>query len=165
MDDPDAYKSDLRSLSYMMDPEPGGRKLWDSDELGEIFEHQLAAPLECDLDDRDRQLSEQMSSVEGTPIGTFGDLLQHRSPPIELLQQAKDFAKACRNQPDGPVPDEIATALYFLCIAAALVKCARRITKMDDRSLRRSIDWALKQSWLDEPSQQLLRQGREALGT
>ena len=91
------------------------------------------------------------------PLRTFGDLLHHRQPPLELLELTKRFAKDCRKHPDGSLPDEIATALYFLSIAAAIVKCGRRITGMDDQSLAYSLDWTLKQAWLDEPLGELLQ--------
>ena len=162
MDNPDVSQSDARSLSHMMDPDPaGGVEPWSREELGEIFEHQLAAPLQCDLVD----VSEPLQTADAAAICTFGELLHHGQPPVGLLEQVKRFAKACRNHPNSPLPDEIATVLYFLSIAAARVKCDRRITQMDDRSLCYSLDWALKQPWLDASSRRVLQDGRDAIGT
>lgn len=163
MNDSDLYSSDARSLSRMMDPQPGGGRLWEPDELGAILAHQLSAPLECDLGHLDGGLAERLQGAAGPPMRTFAELLDHPHPPVELLELTKRFAKACRSDPQGPLPDEIATVLYFLSIAAALARCGRRITKMDDSSLRYSLDWALGLPWLDDSSRRLLRQGREAI--
>jgi len=154
------------SLTHLMDLDAATARTWNAEEIGEIFRHQLATPLECDLGGRQRHLPgrlEATGAAADAPIRTFGDLLHHRQPPPELLELTKRFAKDCRNRPDGPLPDEIATVLYFLSIAAALTRCGRRITRMDDQSLCYSLDWALKQTWLDEPSRELLRAALEAI--
>ena len=159
-------KDEARSLTFMMDLEGGGRRLWEPAELGAILEHQLSAPLECDLSHLEKDLArrlDELDSAPGKPIKTFADLLHHPHPPVELLELTKRFAKACRTRRDGPLPGEIATVLYFLSIAVALAKCDRRITKMDDQSLRYSLDWALKQPWLDASVRELLREGQAAI--
>ena len=163
MDQSDVHNSSAQSLSYMMDPDADSGQHWEAEELGEILEHQLAARLECDLADKSKQVSEELEAAEKSGVKTFGDLLQHANPPLELLKLTRRFAKGCRTQPDAPLPDEVATVLYFLSIAAALVRCGSRITKMDDKSLRYSLDWALKQPWLDEASRGLLREGQETI--
>jgi len=153
---------DALSLTEMMNLEPGGREPWENDELRAVLEHQLSAPLLCDLDDATGELSGPLEAVAAAgerPIRTFGDLLQHPHPPLVLLQQTKQFAKACRNRPDSALPDEIATVLYFMSIVAAMIKCGRRITRMDDASLRYSLDWAVQQSWVDEATRKLFEAG------
>jgi len=77
---------------------------------------------------------------------------------------AKRFAKACRSREDGPLPNEIATVLYVLSIAAALAKCGCRITVADDQSLQYGLDWALEQPWIDAATRATLRQCREGMG-
>jgi len=157
---------DALSLTHMMSLELGGREAWENDELRAVLEHQLSAPLLCDLDDATGELSELLEAV-GTagerPIRTFGDLLQHPHPPLGLLQRTKQFAKACRRCPDNALPDEIATVLYFMCIVAAMIKCGRRITQMDDAALRYSLDWAVRQTWLDKATRELFEQGVAAI--
>jgi hypothetical protein len=163
----DAYDSDPQSLTHMMNLDSADEKLWAPEELGAILEHQLSAPLECDLgslDDRLPQRLKELNSAGDPPVRTFGDLLHHRSPPLELLELTKQFAKACRTHPDGPLPDEVATVLYFSSIVAAMTKCGRRITKMDDRSLEYSLNWALRQPWLDDPTRRMLQEGLGAVG-
>ncbi len=165
MDDSDSntFQGDVLSLTHMMDLEPGGPELWKPEDLGAILEHQLSAPLHCDLAPIDEGLAGQLESAGGTPIRSFADLLHHPHPPIEMLQATKRFAKACRSRDDGPLPDEVATVLYILSIVAAMLHGGRRITKMDDASLRYSLDWALKQPWLDDASRGLIEQGRQAI--
>ena len=166
MKDNDLRQSDALSLTHLMDAGAGGRRLWEPEELGAILAHQLAAPLACDLGPLDKEFDqrlERFNAAADPPIRTFGDLLDHPCPPVELLELTKRFAKDCRNHPDGPLPDEIATVLYFLSIVAAMTRCGRRITGMDDSSLRYSLSWALKQPWLDEPSRKLIEAGQETL--
>jgi len=172
MKDDDVHNSDPQSLTQMLSLDAGDEKLWSLEELGAILEHQLSAPLECDLGRLDSGLARRPRKVnsaahpEGTrPLKSFRDLLSHPSPPLRLLELTKQFAKACRNNPHGPLPDEIATVLYFLSIAVAMTRCGQRITKMDDRSLEFSLNWALRQPWLDEATRGILQEGLNALGS
>ncbi|MBN2475457.1 MAG: hypothetical protein JXB62_12675 [Pirellulales bacterium] len=162
MNDHDAFPSDPHSLSQMMDLGLEDTDLWDRKELGAMLKHQLAAPVLDDLGHSEKHLAEQLEAAD-PPIRSFQDLLHHTHPPVEALDMTKRFAKACRKHPDSPLPDEIATVLYFLSIAAALIKCGRRITRMDDQALKHSLEWALRQRWVDPASRELLREGREAI--
>jgi hypothetical protein len=167
MKEDDSYSSDPQSLTQMMNVDTGDEKLWAPEELGAILEHQLSAPLECDLSRLDSALArrlEELNSAADAPLRSFADLLHHPSPPLELLELTKQFAKTCRKHPHGPLPDEIATVLYFLSIVVAMIRCNCRITKMDDRSLAFSLNWALRQPWLDGPTRGILQQGVRALG-
>ena len=61
-----------------------------------MFAHQLAAPLAHDLLEYDPGFSARLSelaSASPPQINSFGDLLQHPNPAIELLEKAKQFAK------------------------------------------------------------------------
>jgi hypothetical protein len=166
MNSRDVYKDDAQSLTQMMDLDFAGRGLWEPNELGAILEHQLSAPLEHDLGLVDRAVAGRLAALNtagGPPLRSFADLLHHPNPPLELLELTKRFAKACRNDRNSPLPGEIATVLYFLSIVVAITKCDRRITKMDDPALRYSLDWALKQPWLDTSTRGLLEAGRNAI--
>ena len=164
----DLEDTDPQSLTQMMDLDGDHEKLWSPEELGAILEHQLSAPLQCDLSGLDVHLArrlKQLNSAGPAPLVSFGDLLSHPSPPLDLLELSKRFAKACRSDPSGPLPDEVATVLYFLSIVVALTRCDRRITKMDDRSLKFSLEWAIKQSWVDESTRGILKEGLDAIGS
>ena len=101
MDQSDVNNSSAQSLSYMMDPDADSGHLWAAEELGEILEHQLATRLECDLSDKSTQVSEELEAAEKSGVTTFGDLLHHGSPPLELLKLTRRFAKGCRTQPES----------------------------------------------------------------
>ena len=61
------------------------------------------------------------------------------------------------------LPDDFAPLLYILSIVVAMTKCGCRITGLDDQALRHSLQWALDQSWVDEPTRGLLRAGYRAI--
>jgi hypothetical protein len=80
-----------------------------------------------------------------------------------LLELTRRFAKACRSRTGAPLPDEIATVLYFASIVAAMLRCGRRISKLDDEALVHALDWALDQPWLDASMRDLLCRGRQVV--
>ena len=106
---------------------------------------------------------EAFNATETPPINSFNDLLHHPRPPIELLELTKAFAKACRSHPDSPLPDEVATVLYLGSIVAAMTRCDRPISKLGSDGLRHGLDWALNQPWLDQPTRNLLEEGRRGV--
>ena len=83
---------------------------------------------------------------------------------MELLRPAKEFFKARKGDPDRPIPDEIATVLYFAIICVALTRCETRISQLDDNALRLGFQWVLDQPWVDDRTLSLLRQGLACLG-
>ena len=86
------------------------------------------------------------------------ELLEHPDPPMEMLVGMKSLAKL---RPRQLFPPEIALLLYHGSIAAALVRCGKRISKLPDEDLRRGFTWAIKQPWVPES---VCRLFREALG-
>jgi hypothetical protein len=161
----DIRMSETQSLANLMYVDPDAQELWETGELGAILEHQLDAPLEFDLIGVGAAVVGRMrrTFATGEEIRTFGDLLRHPSPPVEILELTKEFAKASRSHADSPLPDEVAAVLYLGSIAAALVRCARRITKLDDEGLRFGLEWALALPWLDDPIRGLIEEARRAL--
>ena len=162
------HEDDARSLSHMFDLHLDDARLWQPEELGAILEHQLAASVEYDLGRLDKDLAERLAAIEsagGPPINSFKELLHHPHPPVEIVELTKRFAKACRSDPGGPLPDEVATVLYLLAIVVAMTKCRQRITRLDDQSLRHSLRWVLGQNWLDQATRKLFEEGYSALGS
>ena len=160
-------QTDDVSLAQLMDFAQRDDPLWSAQELGAILRHQLQASLTSDLYATENE--SVAACIDGyaksdPPIRTFGDLLFHPRPPVELLEPVKQFAKSCRVGTDAAIPDEIATMLYILSIVAAMTKCDRRISKMDTTALRHCLTWAFEQTWLDEPTRQLLERGNEHAG-
>ena len=166
MDEHGVEKSRAQSLAEVLEMGVDDRPLWRPGELSAILKHQLSAPLELDLafGGPAPPRHSPAGPGQGPAIESFRDLLHHPNPPIELLESTKEFAKACRARPDAPLPDEIATILYLLAIVAATTRCRRRITKLDDQSLLRKLDWAVGQPWVDESTRALLREGQRAIG-
>ena len=142
-----------RLLASGAEPAP----LWQPGELAAIFRHQLAAPL---LDD----LGPFAGNPPPGPLPrNFGELLQQPTPARELLELVKDFAKANLEHPASGLPGEIAAAIYYSSIAAALVRLNVRISQLSDPDLDRGVQWTLSQSWLDEPTRELLAAARRRL--
>jgi hypothetical protein len=127
---------------------------WKDDELQSIFQHQLAAPLAVDLA---RFSPDMAQTCPISTLETFGQLLNHPSPPLEALRKVKDFAKFSRTDPDAPLPPEIATVLYFAAITAARLRHGQRITELDDATLVQSLDWCATRPWIDECTQRLFK--------
>src|SRR3712207_613502 len=118
-----ADNSEPGGLASMLDVACDIGPAWTEQELGAVLRHQLAAPLTLDLG----------TAASGLPcegIETFGQLLHHPSPPLDLLVSAKDFAKAMRNDPGGALPKEVAAVMYFAAILVAERRCGRRISRL-----------------------------------
>jgi len=158
----DIDKSDSRQLAELMGIQAGEDEVWGQQELAAMWQHQLSAPVEFDLTAGGVASAEKLTTLTQTaraPINTFADLLHHPDPPLELLELIKQFAKASETDPDRPLPHDIASALYFASICAALTRQGERITKLDDDSLRRGFQWVMDQAWLEERTRTLLRDG------
>ena len=142
-----------------------GADRWRAEEMGGILRHQLAAPLAADLAselaaDEDRS-DPPRSAAEGTGDArptTFGELLHHPNPPVELLRRVKQFAKACKLAGDGPLPGEVATVLYFASIVVARLRCGQQISELGDEAIRNGTAWALSRTWLDQPTRSIFDQ-------
>lgn len=146
-----------------------GSPLWTQEDIAAVFRHQMDAPVAVDLSAFDPSLSARLALLansKGLLLRSFRDLLQHPAPPVELLVLAKDFAKANRSHPDSVIPGEVATFLYFASIAAAMTRCAKRISELKDAELAEGFDWALRQSWVDEAMKGLFNYARRlVIGT
>lgn len=140
--------------------------VWDASELGAIFAHQLAAPLELDLKTLDSDVSRIIANRSDTgrpPIETFADLFFHDQPSIELLRLAKGFFKQLGSQPDGPVPREVAAVLYLASIGAAHVRLGERITDTGGSALTTKLKWAVDQQWVSRDMRELLQSALDLL--
>ena len=163
-----AFDTDRRQLATLLDLSPDADRLWRDDELGALLRHQMTAPMQVDLINLERGLAlkvRNLAEAQGLTLKSFGDLLAHPNPPVELLKITKDFAKACRLSPRSPVPHEIASVLYFASIAAALVRCRRRITGLTNDALTEGFRWVLSQPWLDAPTRALTEESLLFLNT
>jgi hypothetical protein len=166
--DPSAavFKRPAKELSSLLAAGEERSRLWRTDELAAIFRHQVAAPMLVDLggfDPLTAQRLKTLSEAEGLLLKSFSDLIHHPAPPLELLELVKNFAKANVDHPESGLPAEVASALYYLAIASALVHREARISKLSNADLARGWMWTRDQAWVDEPTSRLLAQALKKL--
>lgn len=149
------------SLARLLDAEAGGGE-WSADDLAAILRHQLAAPLRADLTATNAHAGKTLDTISraAPPPATFGELFAHPHPPPELLELAKDFGKALRRDTACGVPAGVATVIYYASIVAARLRCGRRISDLDEAALRRGVEWALAQPWLDAATRAMFEEAR-----
>jgi hypothetical protein len=160
------FKSRPATLSALLAARAERGRLWRPDELAAIFRHQLSAPVIVDLGGFDPGTAVRLkvvSEAQGLLLKSFSELFHHPAPPIELLQATKDFAKLNLDHPESCLPGEIAAALYYTSIAAALVRLDARISQLPDADLRRGLLWTREQGWVDEKTRGLLGEALEKL--
>ena len=153
------FKSRANKLASLLSSGGERSRLWRPEELAAIFRHQMSAPMVVDLgafDARTALRLRSLSEAQGLVLKSFGDLFHHPAPVLELLELVKDFAKANIDQPESGLPGEIAAALYYTSIAAALVRLDIRITQLPDAALHAGLQQTLEQAWLDEKTKELL---------
>ena len=153
------YKSRANQLASLLASGGERSRLWRPEELAAIVRHQMSAPMVVDLGSFDARTAlrlRHVSEAQGLVLKSFGDLFHHPAPVLELLELVKDFAKANVDQPESGLPGEIAAALYYTSIAAALVRLDTRITQLPDAALQAGLRQTLEQAWLDEKTKDLL---------
>lgn len=147
---------DSRFLEGLLALADGGEPGWAESDLALIWQHQLAAPLAFDLG----ELSPNAGVVAialcaPVSVKSLADLIKHPSPPLELLQMLKDFARSKRTEAHSAYPNAIAVALYYTSIGLALVRLDCRLTRMHDLTLRGGMEWLTQQVWLDQATRDL----------
>ena len=126
-------------------------------QLSRMWQEQIEAPIRFESKFLTSDMIARLvdSAARGVAIpDRFSTLFARADPPIELLEYTKRLAKGVRHRPDSPA-DKVATVLYYCAIAAALVRCGRRITELDDASLAFGINWVLEQNWIETPTRRL----------
>jgi len=156
-----------------LDGEARSQGHWDEEDLRDILQHQLAAPLLFDLEqlsESERQALEQarhdFSKIRGeSPVYRFEDVLLSDRPPLALLRLVKDYAKGGDRQgADAGLPEEVATVVYYAAIFVALSRCGQRITSLDDAALARGGRWVVDRPWVGQPVRQIVLDGMTRLG-
>ena len=161
-----AFKSHAKELAELMAGGWEDARLWRPEELAAIFRHQMSAPMLLDLGSFDAATAARLktlSDAQGLLLKSFADLIHHPAPPLELLHLVKNFAKSNIDHPDSGLPGEIASALYYSSIAAALVHLDARISQLADADLLRGFRWLEEQPWLDDKTKALLAQAKKKL--
>jgi hypothetical protein len=155
----DLLKASPGQVAAVMGLGDAAARVWQPEELGAVFRHQMVAPVSVDLGSLDPAVVGKLKTLTdacGLLLKSFRDLLQHPAPPVELLRLVKEFAKLNRDQPDSLLPSDVASVLYYLSIAAAMARWGERISALSDNELQRGFAWAMSQSWVDEPARELL---------
>src|SRR5205085_1544401 len=106
--------TDARNLASLMDLGRASKADWRPDEMALIFKHQLSALMAADLERLTPSLVVKLKYARGTDphlFLTFGDLFRHEATPTSLLALVAEFAKANSDNPESPIPFEIAHVL------------------------------------------------------
>lgn len=159
----DLSRKDSKSLAKLIDLDPRDEKLWGAGELADVLAHQLRAPLRVDLVGGEGVTAEKWRQCSGE-ISSFGALFHHQAPPVELLNQVKQFAKHFLTQTEkGAIPPEVATVLYYAAILTAATRARVRISDLSSPSLKSGIAWILRQTWLDAATRSIFEEGLHGL--
>jgi len=161
------FKSRPNALAALLAAREERGRLWRPDELAALFRHQMSAPVMVDLGGLDAATAvrlKTLSEAQGLLLKSFGELFHHPAPPLELLELTKEFAKLNLDHAESTLPSEIAAALYYTSIAAALVRLDTHITQLKDADLRRGLRWTREQAWTDEQTRQLVAKALQMLG-
>jgi DNA-directed RNA polymerase specialized sigma24 family protein len=150
-------------IARLLNVDAAGADLWDADDLAQLMRHQLAQPL-ASLAPRAPRGPASPRDAAAAPLETFADLFCHPAPPLEVLEAVKRHGRKHAGQPDESLPIEIASALYFAGIAAALVRHNERITKLDDELLRAGFQGMLAPEWIPPPLRELYAEALAQLG-
>jgi hypothetical protein len=143
---------------------PDVDELWLHADLRGIMRHQLSQLL-SDLEINVAGGFAKFADVAtATPLLTLADLYSHPRPPLELLEAVKRYGRKRVHRPGVTLPDEIASALYFASIAAAIVRHDRRISTSDDELLRYGFERLLERPWIETPLRELFQLGLARLG-
>jgi hypothetical protein len=136
---------------------------WNSKDLSDMLRHQLYAPMHLSMGTLSGEITHHIHQAQLDPMVNLQQLLQQPAPPLELLKLTKRFAKMCRRDPHNPLPSEIVMLLYYLSIAAAMVRLNQSISDLPPASLTRGMTWLGAQQWVPNDLQMLLFAGLEKL--
>ena len=123
-------------LAKLLDPDH--MDAWPDADAADILRHQLAAPLLPDLATSSGAEPVRLESLVRGRLGaeSFVRQLTFITPSLELLIAIKQFGRQLRDAPESPLQGSPATVLYYAAIAAALIRCKERITRLLDADLR-----------------------------
>jgi hypothetical protein len=156
------FKSTPGQVSKLMRLDETRSEAWHSDDVAAMVRHQLAAPLELDLDvSRDTEQKRDAGSSDGGPaqpeLRTFGDLFRAACPPLDLLQRSQRFfkqqlAERAKNSPDR----KVSYLFYLLSIVVARMRAGARISTLSNAELIHSLQSLAQKNWVDPQIRNLL---------
>ena len=89
---------------------------------------------------------------------TLRECFADPDPDIELLRDVKDWANSFRVGRQDVFPKELASGIYFLAIAVALVRLSEEITGLNAVSMKTGFSWIGGQNWLTADFEELIAQ-------
>jgi hypothetical protein len=147
-------------IRALMDPSRPDTVPWSSSDLRAMLEHQLAAPLACELlrlaETSRRSFDEVASVVGGLKGATFGQLLENPTPCLEAIELVKDYAKAALRR-DGDLPRDVARVLYVMAILRGRQAGYPAISSLDNVNVKGETRRCLTFGWLPDRVQDFLR--------
>jgi len=161
-DDTDTIKEQATVMQRLLDATTVTNATWTNRDMGSILAHQLGAPLIKDLVRVLPDAESALTAMDDTPR-TFGELLQHRHPPVDILRMVKDFAKQLHKMAHNAYPEQVATLLYYAAIATAQVRTNTCITDLPPQSLHKGYAWALTQTWLTPDLRTLFEEAQTSI--
>jgi hypothetical protein len=165
MDTRTIHRAQTDKLAQLFDADADAPTVYWGADLAAVLRHQLAAPLVEELSSPicgDENVGGAHLSHLDPSLATFGDLLHHSKPPIDLLKLAKAFAKSCRANAEL-LPAEVSTLIYYAVILVARIRLGEKITTLSDDGLRQGLAWGIEQPWVDDKTKKLLSEGAAAL--
>jgi len=160
------FMSDPAGLAKILDENQETKALWQSGEMKSMWQHQLRAPLEADLNNvPSANLSALRRDSETSPFleKSFEHLLHHAKPPLLLLKATKDFAKQLFKEAEDAQLKEIAAIIYYASYANGLIRYNQRLGGMHRRELTGGFEWALNRGWLDETTKKIIFEAKQLL--
>ncbi len=155
---------DPQAVARLMAIEPDHDPVWDGMDAAYIYEHQLNSPLLPDLQmcetvhmrQIDCGVDQAVNEAGLTSKQTYADVIFASDVSLPLLQTIKELAKRWRNAEGVMYPRDVASGLYYVAVACALVKRNEAISSFDLATIREGLVWLQEQNWGHAPTDALV---------
>lgn len=158
MDENEVTAAGASQLADLLHSEGIGQS-WSPSDYSAMWQHQLSCQLQAIGQHINPKLSDELQAALSDTSDqkmTIGQLLHEAGSSVALLDLVKRVAKTMRNDPEGGLPPDITTALYFSLIAATLVQHGTLISSLTNEHVREGLEWSSRRSWIDEKTRLLL---------
>ena len=108
-------------------------------------------------------LDGEMSDVGKQFSGTLRTCLCDEGTAVEVLEALKDWANVQRASRSEALPGDVASAIYYGAIAAALVRWEEKITGLNDQAMAAGFKWVCGQEWLDGDVRATVQAARDSI--
>ncbi len=147
--------SSLAALCTMMGGDEYELPSWSAHDLSAILQHLLKAPVEPEL--AEGGYCPPAAPADGH-AWTFGDVLERRDMPREMLVRMKEYAKRAMDVGDT-LPRDAAKALYIAVIAHARACGHSAVSSLTAAGVERLGRWCMAQSWVPPLMRAAVREG------